>query len=179
MSLPIITILKAEQAFEGSKLSLLPFVPPLSKNEIHIWTADAELLRHYFKQWEKVLSSVEKDRMARFHFKHDRIRFLAAHGLLRALLGAYLRLPPEIIVFKHAAYGKPELHNPGQGDNLQFNLSHSQGRIAAAFSLSHQLGVDVEQIRPIADYEQLASCFFHPLETMALQQLPLKCRRGH
>ncbi|MEK5023521.1 4'-phosphopantetheinyl transferase family protein [Paenibacillus sp. FSL M7-1046] len=59
-----------------------------------------------------------------------------------------------------------------QGGALQFNLSHSQDIIVAAFCPSHQLGVDVEQIRPIADYEQLTSHFSHPLEMAALQRLP-------
>src|SRR5687768_11242789 len=46
-----------------------------------------------------LLSADEKERAARFHFALHRRRYIAAHGCLRRILGAYLRLDPREVVF--------------------------------------------------------------------------------
>ncbi len=44
---------------------------------------------------------------ARFRFERDRQRFIAAHGVLRDLLGRYLETQPGGIRYVYNAFGKP------------------------------------------------------------------------
>jgi len=64
---------------------------------------------------------------------------------LREILGRYLGLPGEELRFEAGKYGKPRLADP-EG-KLAFNLSHS-GPLALVAVARHEVGVDVERIRP-------------------------------
>src|SRR5689334_9960692 len=64
---------------------------------------------------------------------------------LREILGRYLGLPGEELRFETGEYGKPRLADP-EGE-LAFNLSHS-GSLALVAVARHEVGVDVERIRP-------------------------------
>ncbi|AYR24504.1 4'-phosphopantetheinyl transferase family protein [Herbaspirillum rubrisubalbicans] len=72
----------------------------------------------------------------------DQCRTLAARGMLRRVLSDYHpQIAPGVWQFTHNAYGKPALTVP----LLQFNVSHTEGMIALAFSHADcAVGVDVE-----------------------------------
>jgi len=53
---------------------------------------------------------------------------------------------------------------------LYFNLTHSDGLAALGVSAAPELGVDVEQVRPLK--EDIAERFFSPGEVAALRALP-------
>ena len=118
---------------------------------------------------ERVLSVEERERAARFRFDHLRDSFMLARAGLRALLGAYLRVSPASIRFRSGPMGKLALESSG---GLQFNLSHSHGLASYAFTPGCEIGVDVERVRPLADYEQIARRFFSHAEVMDLLSLP-------
>src|ERR1017187_1586761 len=101
----------------------------LVANEVHVWSVDLALSAEAVAALFKVLNKDEQARAERFHFPHDRARFIAARGSLRKLLSAYTPLAPEQLQFNYNAYGKPDLI---QAPGLQFNLSHAntQGLIA-------------------------------------------------
>lgn len=103
------------------------------------------------------LTEDERNRSARFRFERDRRRYIVARGALRSLLGQYLDTEPAQIRFTYNPFGKPELHSDF-GTRLKFNLSHSADLAAIAITTDGAVGVDIEQIKPEADYAEIARC---------------------
>jgi 4'-phosphopantetheinyl transferase len=104
----------------------------------------------------------ELARAGRFRFERHRQEYLRSHGALRAILG---RLTDVRLDFALAEAGKPYLPAaPG----LKFNLSHSHGMALIGVALEIEIGVDVEWIRPLPDYETLADRFFPASEAAGL-----------
>jgi 4'-phosphopantetheinyl transferase len=108
------------------------------------------------------LSADERERASRFRFEHLQTAFTISRGILRFLLGRYLAIEPDRARFAYGARGKPRLAFPETP--LEFNLAHS-GRFAAyAFALGCELGVDIEEVRPLADQENIIRRYFSPEE---------------
>jgi 4'-phosphopantetheinyl transferase len=122
------------------------------------------------------LSPDETDRASRFHFERDRRRFAAARGVLRALLGRYLGVDPSALVFAYGRHGKPSLAPPWEG--LHFNVSHSSDVALVALGTDHEIGVDVEHERPVAEMDSIRQRHFSPRENAEMDRLP-ESDRGH
>ena len=142
----------------------------LSPQQVHVWRVELDRNSIEIQQFRAMLSEEEQKRADRFCFEHDRSRFIVGRGMLRSLLAMYLQVAPEGIEFRYSAKGKPMLANVEQG--LQFNLAHSGGLALYAIA-SEPVGIDLEQIRPVSDAEQLAKRFFTPAEAEAIATLPL------
>ena len=143
----------------------------LSKDEVHIWRAALDLPAARLQKLVKSLSADEQVRAERFHFEQHRQRFIAGRGILRTILGRYLGTEPQQLRFCYASSGKPALADDFE-DRLQFNLSHSQGLALYAVTRDRQVGIDLEQLRPTADVEQIAQRFFSAQEYAVIQALP-------
>jgi len=96
------------------------------------------------------------------------VRFIEARGMLRTILARYAESPPQSLNFVYGARGKPALLN----HPLQFNLAHSGDLLLLALTSGHELGVDVEQIRPLPHLATMAQDNFSPVEVHALYGLP-------
>jgi 4'-phosphopantetheinyl transferase len=116
-----------------------------------------------------LLSGEEKARMLRFHFAHDQSAFAFARGMLRTLLGSYLRVSPELVSFQISELGKPSLSGQWVQSSLHFNLSHTAGAVVVALCLDRKIGADIERIRQDFDVEDIAEKFFSPSEQQALR----------
>src|SRR5688572_6391326 len=101
-----------------------PASPAIANDEVHVWKVNLSSPVPDVR----LFSRDEHERAARFHFERDRQRFKAARSALRIVLGRYLNLPPESLVFAQTDYGKPFLTNP-EAAGVLFNLSHA-GEIA-------------------------------------------------
>lgn len=121
-----------------------------------------------------LLSPEERTRLERLRQREDQQRFLFGRGLLRIFAGAHLGLSPEHVKLNHGPFGKPfVVANPG-APTFQFNVSHSGKLILLAFHPLHEVGVDVEQVRPMADWDAVARRSFPDNEYRALATLPAK-----
>lgn len=112
-------------------------------------------------QFRELLTLDEQERAARFRFPHLQSSFSLARGALRILAGRYLNTDPAGIRFEYGPNGKPSLAG---GARLKFNVSHSGALALFAFTLDCEIGVDVEEIRPMPDREQIAARFFSAQE---------------
>lgn len=117
----------------------------------------------------EVLSAAERERAARFLVESPRTLFVSTRATLRMVLGSYLDQPPATIEFAYPAQGKPVL--AGEITDLRFNVSHTHGLAALAFTRGCEIGVDVEQLRPECEAGQLAERFFSQEERRALSGL--------
>jgi 4'-phosphopantetheinyl transferase len=111
-----------------------------------------------------VLSDAERKRANAFVFPEHRRRFIHAHSSLRQILSYYTSAAPGAIQFGSGKNGKPYLEN-GAASPLRFNLSHSGELAVVAVGEVSEIGVDVEQIHPMPDWQGIAKRSFHPAET--------------
>lgn len=148
----------------------------LSGNEVQVWLGDQNPGAERFEQFFQTLSAEEQDRALRFHFQRDRVRFVTAHGILRCLLGAFLKTAPDSLRFRSNEYGKPSLADEFSSVDLKFNISHSGAKVLMAFALDRELGVDIEEIRSDFTTDEIARRYFSPLEVATLSSLPESVR---
>ncbi len=97
---------------------------------------------------------------------------LSYEPILRALLGAYGGVPAEKVCLKRSAHGKPYWQPPAGIPEVFFNVSHSGEWTLLAFCAFSSLGIDLQQIKPLARQEAIASRLFHPSEKQAYETLP-------
>ena len=140
----------------------------LQEGHLHVWRACLDVEPPTQRRLSESLSHDECDRAARFYFEKHRRRFTAGRGLLRSLLGKYLDLPPDEIIFSYNEHGKPRLTPDQNQSDLRFNLSHSDELALFAFTMGRGIGVDVERIRPERSTRGIAERFFAPREVAAL-----------
>lgn len=126
--------------------------------------------RSAFESVREYLSPDERARADRFVVARARDRFVVARGRLRQLLGALVGCPPADVRFAVADGGKPALAHPG--GRLCFNVAHSNDLMLCAITLDHEVGVDVEHVRPDVDREAIARRFFARDEVRALEAAP-------
>jgi 4'-phosphopantetheinyl transferase len=144
----------------------------VGQDEIHVWRADLNVTQQLLEALEDTLEKKEMDRANRFHFEKDRRHFIAARGLLRVILGSYLKLKPNRLNFIYTPHGKPKIANEIEYNYLKFNLSHSHGLALYAITLGRKIGIDIERVRTNLSFEKLAKRFFSPLEFQMLSSLP-------
>ncbi len=141
--------------------------PCLGGHEVHIWTLhlggaiSAQCLRDH-------LSSDELERASRFRFEKHRAQYELTRGTLRSLLGSYLGISPREVAFQYSKYDKPGL---GEGQELEFNLSHTEGMAIFGFTRGHRIGVDIERRRSDFRADEIAERFFSPFERAALREV--------
>lgn len=143
----------------------------LGQDEIHVWCTDLNVSQQLSIILEDTLENKERDRANRFHFEKDRHHFITARGVLRIILGSYLKLKPKRLNFLYTPHGKPKIADEIDYNYLKFNLSHSHGLALYAVSLGREIGIDIERVRTNLSFEKIAKRFFSPLEFQMLSAL--------
>ena len=144
----------------------------LLPDEVHVWQAALDVGSARLADLSALLSEDELRRAARFHFPLDRDRWIAAHGLLRVILGRYVATAPAALRFELGTYGKPKLID----EVLGFNLSHSGDQALIAVTKQGEVGVDIERLRSDFSPEEMAANVFSPQERADLHSLPSDIR---
>jgi 4'-phosphopantetheinyl transferase len=115
-----------------------------------------------------ILSKDERKRAAGFYFERQRQCYIRSHAALRLLLGRYLMTAPDAIAIVADTHGRPML--AARAGDLEFNLSHSGDAVLVGVSL-HPLGVDIELVRDVPDFLEIAKRHFAPSEVEELLRL--------
>jgi 4'-phosphopantetheinyl transferase len=150
--------------------------PELARGEIHVWRASLSTDEPTLRSLEATLADQERERARRFIFERDRDRYIAARGILRDLLGKYLRRAPQSIEFVYGPHGKPVVASAASRPAICFNLSHSHGLAVVAIGREREVGIDVELIRPEFAGEEIARRYFSAKEIDELSRLPAELR---
>lgn len=150
-------------------------LPKLQSDQIHVWAVRSLSGRDCLPSLYKTLSADELRTAEAFRFEKHKSDYIAARGLLRAILGKYTDQLAEAIEFRYAPQGKPYLQDV-QKCRLHFNLSHSENCAVYALTLERELGIDVERIKELPDMHSLARRFFSPAEVADLQAVPSELR---
>jgi 4'-phosphopantetheinyl transferase len=152
-----------------------PPPPPefhLADDEIHVWCAALDGPAADPARFFSLLCPSERERAQRFRFERHRRWFIVRRGLLRLLVGRYLNIGPDQLVFTCGARGKPSVSECQHTQPLHFNLSDSSGLALYAMTRAAPLGVDTERLEPVRDLDGLAARFYSPREKAALDALP-------
>jgi len=152
------------------RLSLKPHAVDLWRLKLPLSAEELALCRSY-------LTSKEQEQADRFYFERDRVRFLAARGILRRILTVYLGGSPKGLKFEYSHYGKPSLPDASNPEQLEFNYSHSHELVVYAFTLKHPIGVDVEYHRERVSFEEIIQRNFSEQERQAWQSVPVAQRK--
>ncbi|CAA2137405.1 4'-phosphopantetheinyl transferase family protein [Methylobacterium bullatum] len=139
--------------------------------DVTVWDVDLTQAIDHRATCRDLLSDDEIARASRFVRDVDRWRFEASHAALRLVLGERLGSDPRGLVFGAAPSGKPYLAGE-QARSCRFSLSHSGSRALIGLSSSAEIGVDVEEIRPMPDLLRIARAHFARREIAALETLP-------
>ena len=138
--------------------------PPAPLAEVHVWRATLDQPAHLLAELERTLSDDEVARADRFRVEHGRRRYVAARGFLRDVLSRYLARPAGSLRFAFGEHGKP-----GLAEGPHFNLAHSGDLALLAVTTIAPVGVDVEHVRTLDDFERVAERFFAPGERASLR----------
>jgi|SRR5215472_3952401 len=158
-----------------SELHSWAAAPPelsLVEGEIHVWRAYLDCGEPLVAELRSTLASDEEARANRYLLVSDQNHFTVARGILRELLGRYVGCTAREIQFEYAPRGKPSLSPELRGLPICFNVSHSHAMALFAFSLGHDVGVDVELVRSDFGGNDIAERYFAPQEVQELLSLP-------
>lgn len=119
-----------------------------------------------------MLDETERARAARLRTAELRQNFIAAHVVVRQVLGWVLCCDPAALEFTTDTHGKPHL----RGHDLCFNLSHSGGHALVALGRVERIGVDLEVRERLRDADRLAPRILAQVELDAFTALPMHVR---
>ena len=88
----------------------------------------------------------------------------AGRAMIREILSYYLCIDKGLVCLHESRHGKPYLASPAIGQNLYFNISHTEGYLAFAMSTSTPLGIDIEKVDRNVRLQSLMGRFFHAEE---------------
>ncbi|MGH9214565.1 MAG: thioesterase domain-containing protein [Acidimicrobiales bacterium] len=142
----------------------------LDHDEVHVWLAPLDRLPGHCAASDE-LSPRERERATAFRHERDRRRFVGRSVVLRRLLRRY-----------GVEVGTAELHTGPRGKpyvtgaDLRFSLSHSDGQVLVAVTRGHEVGVDIERLRPMADFAAFCEGALDPEERAELNAVSEETR---
>lgn len=142
-------------------------LPELPSSDVHLFYTSLKQPSAYLESLRKILSSDELAKAERFYFEKDRTSYIAARGMLRKILSHYLAIEPSTIQFQYSPYGKPSVPQA-----IHFNVSHSHERVLYAISQKRVVGIDIEFIRPVQEFWEVAKTYFSKNEVAMLAKIP-------
>jgi 4'-phosphopantetheinyl transferase len=116
---------------------------------------------------ENLLNEKEKQKIDRFVFEKDRHARRAARVFLKQILARCIGRDPDAIHFTENRYGKPALAGGITDLPIGFNLSHSGHVVVCALTLTHDIGVDIEDMQRSINLS-IADRFFSNQEAQAI-----------
>ena len=140
----------------------------LKPDSVHIWSVHISQNKSNLTYFWDLLSTDEQKKANAFYFSKDKNCSIIARGVLRELLGSYLKIDPKHIEFQYGKNGKPMFGNP---ENIEFNISHSGDVIIFGFTKNNEIGIDVEYIKQDPELLEIASNFFSDEEVKSLYEL--------
>ena len=150
----------------------------IGKNTAHIYLASLYLAYPQIESLFKLLSPEERNRAKKYHFERDRVLYIARHGILRTLLGNYIKCEPGQIQFTTNTYGKPYLKHAVHNKQYYFNISCSNGMGVFAFIADQEVGVDIEFVKPVPELSSLVEHYFSAKEKNKFKNLPTIQRKN-
>lgn len=143
--------------------------PLLPLGELHLWKVSTRPTPSVYEEYKSLLTETELIKVQFFEFQQARDTYVISQAVLRYLLSGYLGIAPSQVKLGRKTKGKPySIDDPG----LFFNMSHSGELAVIAFSRDSEVGIDIEQIRPLPDLDEMISRNFSAGEIKFIQSRP-------
>ncbi|WP_075883110.1 4'-phosphopantetheinyl transferase family protein [Candidatus Protochlamydia sp. W-9] len=149
----------------------------LSSNNIHVWTSHLKTLTHTSLLDDGFLLLEEKLRKMRFATQWLKEKFLYSHVILRLLISKYLQVPLSEIRYKYGMYDKPFFNLKGK--TFIFNMSHSNEWVAYGFSITSNIGIDIEEYAKEFSVIELSRAVFNQDEQKHLMTINSGKRKAY
>ncbi len=143
----------------------------LRPGDVHVWASPLDLESQSLAQLRQALSASESAVADRLASPADGRRSAASRGILRALLARYAGSTPRELEIVTGRYGKPALLPLPHAPDIRFNVAHASGHALFAFALDHEIGIDLEEERPVPETVSLIQEVFRPNEAAAIQSV--------
>jgi 4'-phosphopantetheinyl transferase len=137
---------------------------------VHLWVIALQATEDARNRLAKTLAPSEVARAKSFHFRRERERYIVGRGILRCILGRYLRVTAASVAFDYGMNGKPALAAPFIESGLHFNLAHCEDLALLALA-RRGVGVDVERIRTLEDAAEMTALCCSPNEQRQFESL--------
>jgi len=133
----------------------------ISEDQIELWQIDLDAVADVaVARLRQALSADECARADRFRFDRDRCRFVITRGALRCLLAGSVGVSPAAIRFRYGLAGKPLIAGRAAGVGVHFNVTHSGNLALIAITRAGDIGIDLEPVRDLPDWEGVANLVF-------------------
>ena len=154
-----------------------PDLLAISPRHVDVWLTSTELGEERVRACAKTLTRAELARARKFKSKAKYREYVITRGLLRRTLCQVAGLDLTGVDFNYGEHGKPGLENSASAGAVAFNVSHSHGLALVALTLGGRLGVDLEQVRPEVEWQELAERYFSEADYRTLQSQAPDARR--
>jgi len=121
----------------------------LAPDAVHVWTSPLNVDEHVMEDMLERLSPSEQKRVGALLEERAVRQYVISRAMQRHLLSRYVGGHPGEISFGIVAMGKPTLSKPND-IGLTFNTTHSGTLVVIAVTANRDVGVDVEQVRPVS-----------------------------
>jgi 4'-phosphopantetheinyl transferase len=138
--------------------------------EVHLYYLTLPQETAELTRCERLLSMSEADRAGQLKSAQAKNRFIAGRGMLRDILGWYLRIDPAAVRIATGEHGKPFLADGAL--DLRFNLSHVDEIMVLAVAAGVEVGVDIERIDTGKAIHDMARLAFSRQEQEELLAMP-------
>ena len=142
--------------------------------EVHVWRIELDCAGTSLSALAAVLSQNERKRGHDCDPPSSASAGRSLVGRLRCILATYARSEPRSLALQAGPHGKPELVGPGQ--DIPFNLAHTEGLALLAIAGSGRVGSDAEVVRVGIEMEDMSRRFFAPTEADEILALAPEAR---
>ena len=129
----------------------------IKKGEIIILVLEIDSTQEKWSDYDTILSKNEKNKAHEFQHPDDRLSFTKCRSILRSTLSKWLNCDPNEINIIHRENGKPYLEH---SKVIEFNITHTKGLAAIAFSIDSEVGIDAENLNREINLDQVAKKVF-------------------
>ncbi len=136
-----------------------------------MWNAPLNVGDHRMDEMLSHLSAGEQNRVGTMIEERAVRQYVVSRAMQRRILSGYVGASPSEVRFGYVAMGKPTLAHPND-IGLTFNTTHSGDLVIVAVTVNRDVGVDVEQVRPIPRALRVSKRVFSAEEHSHLSSLP-------
>ena len=134
-----------------------PIPDIIKKGEVLILVFEIDSTQEKWSDYDTILSKNEKNKAHEFQHQDDKLSFTKCRSILRSTLSKWLNCNPNEINIIHRENGKPYLEH---SKVIEFNITHTKGLAAIAFSIDSEVGIDVENLNREINLDQVAKKVF-------------------
>ncbi|RNL52567.1 4'-phosphopantetheinyl transferase family protein [Pedobacter jejuensis] len=125
----------------------------VNKHFINIFKISLDKYQAIKNNCKQILTADELTKASKFKQARDTKRYVIGKFYSKMILAKMINKKPADIHFQFNEYKKPYINN------INFNISHSGDYVVLAIS-PYAVGIDIEAINPVLDYQELIhQCF--------------------